>query len=85
MGGDSNSRGGRLGCANQAALSHAERDRLAYLHPFADPLVVAGQGTIALEILDTLPEIDTLLVAIGGGGLISGISLAAKSLKPDLR
>lgn len=71
--------------ANQAALAHAERDRLAYLHPFADPWVIAGQGTITLEILDTLPDVDTLLVAIGGGGLISGISLTAKVQRPNLK
>ena len=71
--------------ANQAALAHAEREQLEYLHPFADPLVIAGQGTITLEILDTLPDIDTLLVAIGGGGLISGISLAAKAQRPNLK
>lgn len=70
--------------ANQTALAHAERDRLAYLHPFADPDVIAGQGTIALEVLDALPEVDTLLLAIGSGGLISGISFAAKAQRPDL-
>ena len=48
----------------------------AYFHPFADPLVVAGQGTLGLEILDDMPEIDTILVAIGGGGLISGLATA---------
>lgn len=71
--------------ANQAARAHADRDRLAYLHPFADPLVMAGQGTITLEVLEQLPQVTTLLVAIGGGGLISGISLAAKALRPDLK
>jgi threonine dehydratase len=62
----------------------AETDR-AYIHPFADPAVIAGQGTIGLEILDAVPEVDTLLVAIGGGGLISGIALAAKAIKPTIR
>lgn len=71
--------------ANRAALAQAERDRLAYLHPFADSQVIAGQGTIALEVLEQLPDVETLLVAIGGGGLISGISLAAKALRPDLK
>ena len=70
--------------ANQAALACAERDGLAYFHPFGDPAVIAGQGTIALEILDTLPNVDTLVVAIGGGGLISGMSIAAKTRKPDI-
>ena len=71
--------------ANRAALMRAEQDRLPYFHPFADPLVMAGQGTVTLEILEDLPEADTLLVAIGGGGLISGISFAAKALRPDIK
>lgn len=71
--------------ANYAALAVAERDGLTYVHPFADPAVIAGQGTIGLEILEDAPQLDTLLVAIGGGGLISGVSLAAKSLNPAIR
>jgi threonine dehydratase len=71
--------------ANLRALAVAEREGKTYIHPFADPLVIAGQGTVGLEILDDLPEVDTLVVAIGGGGLISGISLAAKSIKPSIR
>lgn len=71
--------------ANRAALACAEQEGLAHFHPFADPMVIAGQGTVALEVLDSLPDIETLVVAIGGGGLISGISLAARALKPDIR
>ena len=71
--------------ANRAALETAEREGLTYFHPFADPAIIAGQGTIGLEILEDEAEIDVLLVAIGGGGLISGISLAAKALKPAMR
>jgi len=71
--------------SNRAALQHAESEGLAYIHPFADPDVIAGQGTIALEILDQAPNLDTLLVSIGGGGLISGISIAAKALKSSIR
>jgi threonine dehydratase len=71
--------------ANAAALDMAERDGKAYLHPFADPAVIAGQGTIALEILKDLPDVETLIVSMGGGGLISGISVAAKKRKPSLR
>jgi threonine dehydratase len=70
--------------SNRAALRHAEAEGLAYIHPFADPNVIAGQGTIALEILADAPELDTLIVAVGGGWLISGVAIAAKSLKPAI-
>jgi threonine dehydratase len=71
--------------ANRAALQCAVAKDLTYIHPFADPRVIAGQGTISLEILADLPQVDTLLVSIGGGGLISGVSFAAKALKPSLK
>jgi threonine dehydratase len=71
--------------ANGVALATAERDGLAYLHPFADPAVIAGQGTVGLEILEQAPDTEVLLVAIGGGGLISGVGSAVKALKPDIR
>ena len=71
--------------SNEAARRRAARDGMAYVHPFADRLVVAGQGTVATEILDAEPGIDTLLVAIGGGGLISGIATAACGMKPGIR
>ncbi len=71
--------------ANREALAVAARDGLAYFHPFADPAVIAGQGTVALEVLDQAPELDMILVGIGGGGLISGIAVAAKALRPSLR
>lgn len=71
--------------ADGAARLVAERDGLVYVHAFADPAVVAGQGTIGLEILEDAPETDVLLVAIGGGGLISGIATAAKALRPGIR
>jgi threonine dehydratase len=71
--------------ANRAALKHVERTGATYVHPFADPAIMAGQGTIALELFEQDPEIDTLIVAIGGGGLISGIATAAKALNPKMR
>jgi threonine dehydratase len=71
--------------AHAAALAHAEKDGLTYVHPFADAAVVCGQATIALEILERAPEVDLFVVAIGGGGLISGVAAAAKLLRPDLR
>jgi threonine dehydratase len=71
--------------ANQVALQTAEQEGLNYFHPFADPVVIAGQGTIGLEILEEAPDIDMLLLAIGGGGLISGVSCAARSIKPGMK
>ncbi len=71
--------------ANRAALAAAERDGQTYIHPFADPAVIAGQGTIALEVLDEQPRLDVALAAIGGGGLISGVALAAKLKRPSTR
>jgi threonine dehydratase len=71
--------------SNRAALGHVARTGATYVHPFADPAIIAGQGTIALELFEQDPDIDTLLVAIGGGGLISGISIAAKALNPRIR
>jgi threonine dehydratase len=71
--------------ANAAALAAAAREDLTYLHPFADPEVIAGQGTVGLEILEGAPETGLLMVAIGGGGLISGIATAAKALNPGIR
>ncbi len=71
--------------AHDAALAHARRDGLAYVHPFADPEIVAGQGTLALEILAQAPEIDAIVVAIGGGGLAAGVAEAAKLARPDVR
>ena len=71
--------------ANEAALAQAEKDGLTYVHAFADPRVVAGQGTCGLELLEQDPDIDLLLVAIGGGGLISGIATAVKTLCPSVR
>ena len=61
------------------------RDRhLTFIHPYDDPMIIAGQGTIALEMLAAMPDLDVLLVPIGGGGLISGIAVAAKTLKPSI-
>ncbi len=55
------------------------------IHPFDDPAIIAGQGTIGLEMLDDAPDLDVLVVPIGGGGLIGGIAVAAKAIKPDIR
>ncbi|MBX3225341.1 MAG: threonine/serine dehydratase [Labilithrix sp.] len=71
--------------AHAEALARAERDGLTYVHPFADPEVVAGQGTIALEIFDRAPDVDALIIAIGGGGLMAGVGAAARLLRPSIR
>ena len=71
--------------ARNAGLALAEVRGLTVVHPFDDPAIIAGQGTIGLEMLEAVPELDTLVVAIGGGGLISGIATAAKALKPGMR
>ncbi|MEP3247597.1 MAG: threonine/serine dehydratase [Sneathiella sp.] len=71
--------------ANALALEEAAQNGKTYIHPFSDPSVIEGQGTIALEWLEAVPNLDMLLVAIGGGGLISGIASAAKLLNPDIR
>ena len=71
--------------ADAAARVSALASGAFYVHAFADPAVIAGQGTIALEILEDDPETDVLLVAIGGGGLISGVATAVKALRPGIR
>lgn len=63
----------------------AAENGMTFVHPFEDDEVIAGQGTIALEILAKNPEIDTIVVPVGGGGLISGIAVAAKAIKPSVR
>ena len=70
--------------ANEEAVRIAAADGLTYVHPFADPRVIAGQGTTALELLRQVPNCDVLVVAIGGGGLIAGMAAAAKALKPEI-
>ncbi len=67
------------------ALELKNEKGYVFIHPFDDPHVIAGQGTIGLEILEQLPETEVVIVPIGGGGLISGIAVAVKSLKPDCK
>jgi len=67
-----------------ARLLEAERG-LTFVHPFDQPSIIAGQGTVALEMLAEVPDLDTLVVPIGGGGLLSGMGTAARALRPDIR
>jgi threonine dehydratase len=71
--------------ANAAARQWVAETGAVYFHPFADPDVVAGQGTLGLEILEQVPDVETILVAMGGGGLISGIATAVKAVAPSVR
>ena len=71
--------------AEEHAVRLQKERGLTRIHPFDDPFVIAGQGTIGLEILEDLPEIDTIIVPLSGGGLISGIALALKSASPTIR
>ena len=71
--------------AGAHARERAKRDDLVFVHPYEDERVIAGQGTVGLEMLEAVPDLDALVVPVGGGGLISGIALAAKSLRPAIR
>lgn len=70
--------------ANEFALQLKDERRLTMVHPFDDADIIAGQGTIGLELMDDLPEIDTVIVPLSGGGLLSGVALALKSIKPSI-
>ena len=76
--------GDTLDEARTHALQLAEQEQLTFVHPYDDADVVAGQGTVALEMLQEVPDLDTLIVAIGGGGLIAGMATAAKTIKPGI-
>ncbi len=71
--------------AYEAAVEYQKQTGGTFIHPFNDEKVIAGQGTIALEILNQLPEVDAIIVPIGGGGLISGLAYAIKMLKPECK
>jgi threonine dehydratase len=65
--------------------SQLESDGRIFVHPFDDPLVIAGQGTVGLEIMEDLPEATDIVASIGGGGMATGVAMAAKSIKPEIK
>ena len=77
--------GDTLEAARAHARELADQQGLVFVHPYDDADIVAGQGTVALEMLRAQPEIDTLVIAVGGGGLISGMATAAKAIRPDIQ
>ena len=76
--------GATLNDSYSRARKVADEEGATLIHPYDDPVIVAGAGTVGLELLEDAPELDTLVVPVGGGGLISGISIAAKTLKPKI-
>ncbi|UUZ65383.1 threonine ammonia-lyase [Polaromonas sp. P1-6] len=66
------------------ALLLAESQGLVFVHPYDDEAIVAGQGTVGLEMMQAVPDLDTLVIAVGGGGLIAGMATAAKAINPDI-
>ena len=77
--------GDTLDAASEHARALAREQGLTFVHPFDDEAIMAGQGTLALEMLAEQPDLDTLIVSVGGGGLIAGVATAAKTLKPSIR
>ena len=71
--------------AYEKAMQLQKEHGYTFVHPFDDPKVIAGQGTIGLEILDQMPDVQAVVVPIGGGGLISGVAFAIKTLRPDVK
>src|SRR5690606_34127321 len=71
--------------ARRHALTLAQAQGLTYINGYDDPAIIAGQGTIGLEILKQVPEVDVVVVPVGGGGLIAGVALAIKTLTPQVR
>jgi threonine dehydratase len=74
-----------LADAVEAAVEHAQTSGAHFVHPYDDPLIVAGQGTLGLGILEQLPEVGTVIVPTGGGGLLAGTAIALKALRPSVK
>ncbi len=73
-----------FGSTEQMAVQHARENSIPFVHPYNDEDVIAGQGTIGLELFDQIKNLDIVYVPVGGGGLISGISVALKAMKPEI-
>lgn len=71
--------------AYNKAIELRDSEGYTFVHPFDDPLVIAGQGTIGLEIIEEMPDVEAIVVPIGGGGLIAGVAFAVKTLRPDIK
>lgn len=71
--------------AYQKAIELRDEHGYTFVHPFDDPLVIAGQGTIGLEIIEEMPDVDAIVVPIGGGGLVCGVAFAVKTIRPDIK
>lgn len=76
---------GTLDQAREYALKLAEENGYTFVHPYDSPLIIAGQGTVALEMLHSMPDLECIVAPIGGGGLISGIAIAAKAINPAIK
>ncbi len=76
--------GETLAESGEHAHKLAKERGLAFIHPYDDPAIIAGQGTLALELLQDAPDLDTLVIPVGGGGLIAGCAVAAKAIKPGI-
>jgi threonine dehydratase len=74
-----------LADAVEAAVEHSETTGARFIHPYDDPLIVAGQGTLGMEILEQLPDVGTVVIPTGGGGLLTGTALALKTLRPSVK
>jgi len=77
--------GAHIGESKEYAESLVENEGLVYVNGYDDPPIIAGAGTIGIEIIDDLPEVDAVVVPVGGAGLIAGISCAIKTLKPECK
>jgi threonine dehydratase len=77
--------GNTLAEAAEEAHRLAAEKKLVFVHPYDDPRIIAGQGTIGLEMMQDVPELDTIVAPVGGGGMIAGCAVAARGLKPDLK